>query len=75
MNILIKIIISLVPATIFSFAIAAGVLAILNLIVHIFKLNYGRDTYWIFNVASLSFIISGIIIFGIFMNSQWFNLV
>jgi len=74
MNILIKIIISLVPATIFSFAIAFGVLAALYSIVHIFQLNYGRDAYWIFNVASLSFIISWIIIFGIFMNSQWFNI-
>lgn len=69
---MIKFLVSLVAATACSIVVAMCVLFILGLIVHIFKLNYGKDAYWAFSVAFIISIISWVIFFGFFISSPPF---
>ena len=46
-----KLLVSFVVASAISVFSAALVLFILSYIVDIFKLNYGKDAYWVFNIA------------------------
>lgn len=46
-----KLLVSFVVASAISVFSAALVLFILAYIVDIFKLNYGKDAYWVFNFA------------------------
>jgi hypothetical protein len=65
---MIKILVSSVAATACSIIVAMCVLFVLGLIVHIFKLNYGKDAYWAFSVAFIISIISWVIVFGSFIH-------
>lgn len=67
MNYLFKLALALIGATSFSITIAAIVMFILGWLVNIFKLNYGRDAYWVFNIAFGALILSWIIIFAYLM--------
>lgn len=57
-------------ATSCSILASVIVLLILGFIVNIFKLNYGRDAYWVFSVAFITFIASWIVVFGIFVSND-----
>ena len=46
-----KLLVSFIVASAISVFSAALVLFVLKYIVDIFKLNYGKDAYWVFNVA------------------------
>jgi hypothetical protein len=46
-----KLLLSFVVASAISVFSAALVLFVLKYIVDMFKLNYGKDAYWVFNVA------------------------
>jgi len=70
---MIKFLVSSVAATACSIVVAMCVLFILGLIVHIFKLNYGKDAYWAFSVAFIISIISWVVVFGFFMSSSLDN--
>ncbi len=67
---LFKFISSSLVATTFSIAIFLTSLAFLSFIVHIFKLNYGRDAYWGFSVSFIAMIIGWIFCFGFFMSEE-----
>ena len=51
MTTIFKLLVSFVVASAISVFSAALVLFVLKYIVDIFKLNYGKDAYWVFNVA------------------------
>jgi hypothetical protein len=68
MNVLFKFIFSLLTATFFSILLSVATCVILLFIVDLFKLNYGRDAYWVFSTSFIVLIISWIIFF--FFSSQ-----
>lgn len=69
---MLKFLLSFIIASAVSLFSAALVLFILKYIVDIFKLNYGKDAYWVFTVVSyvaitswiVSFFLSNIIMAG-----------
>jgi hypothetical protein len=69
MNYLFKLALALIGATSFSTTIAVIVIFILGWVVNAFKLNYGRDAYWVFNIAFGALIFSWIIIFAYLMTA------
>jgi apolipoprotein N-acyltransferase len=58
-----KLLVSFVVASAISVFSAALSLFVLQYIVDIFKLNYGKDAYWVFTVAFYVAIISWILSF------------
>lgn len=64
MNILFKILGSTIIATTISIFIGALSLFVLGWIVDAFKLNYGKDAYWVFSYAFYAMIIAWIFSFG-----------
>lgn len=67
---MIKFLASSVAATACSIVIAMCVLFILGLIVNLFKLNYGRDAYWVFSASFIAMIIVWVVCFGFFMSEE-----
>jgi hypothetical protein len=67
---MIKMIYASAVATFCSILTSALVLGFLYWIVNIFKLNYGRDAYWVFSVAFFAFLISWIVVFGLFVGQN-----
>jgi hypothetical protein len=61
-------IIAVMGATACAILCAAVSLVVLGWIVNMFKLNYGRDAYWVFSVSFCMLIISWIVAFGFFMS-------
>ena len=60
---ILKLLLSFVVASAISILIAVLVLFVLKYIIDIFKLNYGKDAYWVFTVAFYVAIISWILSF------------
>ena len=63
MIIILKFLLSFIVASAISVFSAALALFVLKYIIDIFKLNYGQDAYWVFNVAFYIAIISWILSF------------
>lgn len=67
---IVKMIYASACATVCSILTSAVVLFLLSWIVNVFKLNYGRDAYWVFSVAFFVFLISWIVAFGFFVGQN-----
>ena len=70
MSVLFKLLSALSVATVLSILIGIVCLSILGLIVNFFKLNYGRDAYWVFSASFIAMIIGWVVCFGLFMSEE-----
>ena len=56
-----KVGLSILGATGTSILVAVATLLLLKGVVYIFRLNYGRDVYWVFTITNFVFIVTWVL--------------